>query len=91
MNPNQSACLIAYGMTAVLMDGLCGVRQSNERRQAQAALDAWNSALSKAQGSADAMADVAIAAIERVAELEAEVAKLHRAIAYRDEALARLS
>ncbi len=91
MNPHQSAGLLAYGMSALLMDGLHAVRRGNQQRQAQAALDAWDGALSRAQGSADAMADVAVAAIFRVAELEAEVAKLRRAVAYRQEALAQLS
>ena len=91
MNGHMAAGLVAYGMTEALFSTARALRESNERRAQEAALHAWSGALEEAEGSADDMATVAIAAIQRVAELEAEVSKLHRAVRYRDEAIARLS
>ncbi|MFC4171512.1 hypothetical protein ACFOYU_05495 [Microvirga sp. GCM10011540] len=87
MHPNAAATVLAYGMTGMVMDL---ARASAKRRQAQT-LAAWENALYSAEGSADAMADVAIAAIGRVSELEDEIARLHRALRHRDEALAALA
>ncbi|WP_162820438.1 hypothetical protein [Microvirga calopogonii] len=86
--PHAAANTMAYVLTTALMHGVRQVCANNEARAEAAAYDAWDSALSSARGSADAMTDVACAAIQRVAELEAQVAQLHRAIRYRDEALA---
>jgi hypothetical protein len=86
--PHAAASTMAYVLTTALMDGVRAVREGNQQRAEAAAVDAWCGALSTARGSADAMTDVAIAAIQRVAELEAQVANLTRAVRYRDEALA---
>jgi len=90
MGPHATAGLLAYGLTNALVGAARSVAEGNRRRQEDAALDAWSGALASARGSADAMAKVAVAAINKVAELEAQVAALHRAVRYRDEAIAAL-
>lgn len=84
----------AWGLGAAMVDSIrsAGRAAQQNRRHAQdvRALHAWSDALEAAEGDAEDMATVAAAAINRVADLEDEVAVLRRALRQRDEALRSL-
>ena len=83
MHPNAFAGMLAYGMTDMLMSA---GRAVTEARQARVQ-DAWATALASARGDAQQMSQIAVAAIDRVGELEEEVARLRRALRQRTDAL----
>jgi Mg2+ and Co2+ transporter CorA len=79
--------MLAYGMTDMLMGA---GRAAAEARQARVH-DAWAAALASARGDAHQMSQIAVAAIDRVGELEEEVARLRRALKQRADALKALA
>jgi HAMP domain-containing protein len=83
MHPNAVAGMVAYGMADMLMSA---GRTFAETRQG-CIQDAWAGALASARGDAQQMSQIAVAAINRVGELEEEVARLRRALRQRTEAL----
>jgi len=68
-------------------DGMTAMRQAREERAA----DLWASRLQHARLSAANALNVAREAVERVRELEAEVAALRRAVDSRDRLLRRVA
>jgi HAMP domain-containing protein len=83
MHPNAFAGMLAYGMADMLMSAGRGVAESRHAR----IQDAWAAALASARGDAHQMSQIAVAAINRVGELEEEVGRLRRALRQRTEAL----
>lgn len=81
---------IATGLGFAMSDAVMSIGRNARQAQDARVLGEWNNALSSARGDAEDMADVAVAAITRVADLEDEVARLRRAIRYRDEAIKSL-
>ncbi|MBJ6125382.1 hypothetical protein [Microvirga splendida] len=88
LGPHATAGFLAVGLTDALFSAAWNVAETAQSNRDAAVLGAWSGALASARGSADRMTEVAIAAIQLVAELEQENAILRRAIQYRDEALA---
>jgi Mg2+ and Co2+ transporter CorA len=83
MHPNAFAGMLAYGMADMVMSA---GRAVAETRRAHVQ-NAWASALASARGDAQQMSEIAVAAIDRVGELEEEVARLRRALRQRSDAL----
>jgi HAMP domain-containing protein len=87
MHPNAFAGMLAYGMTNMLMSAGRAVAEARQAR----IQDAWATALASARGDAQQMSQIAVAAIDRVGELEEEVARLRRALKQRTDALKAVS
>jgi chaperonin GroEL (HSP60 family) len=81
---------IATGLGSAMSDAVMSIARNARRTQDARVLGEWSNALSSARGDAEDMADLAVAAIHRVADLEAEVARLRRAVRHRDSAIKSL-
>lgn len=81
---------MAWGMGAAMADAIMSAGRNVAHARNARALHAWSDALANAQGDADDMAAVAVAAINQVADLEEENAVLRRALRQRDDALRSL-
>ena len=82
---------MAWGMGAAMADAIMSAGRNVAHARNARALHAWSDALANAQGDADDMAAVAVAAINAmVADLEEENAVLRRALRQRDDALRNL-
>jgi len=83
MHPNAFAGMLAYGMTDMLMNAGRAVAKTHQVRNQEA----WAVALASARDDARQMSHIAVAAINRVGELEEEVARLRRALKLRTDTL----
>jgi hypothetical protein len=81
---------MAWGMGAAMADAIMSAGRNVAQARNARALHAWSDALANAQGDADDMAAVAVAAINAMADLEEENAVLRRALRQREEALRNL-
>ena len=81
---------MAWGMGAAMADAIMSAGRNVAHARNARALHAWSDALANAQGDADDMAAVAVAAINHGRDLEEENAVLRRALRQRDDALRNL-
>ncbi len=101
IQPETAAGIIAFGMVGALTEtsrlpgrAFAAGREIAQRRT----VNAWHGALAEARDDADAMADIAQAAVvqlietdARVEELEDEVARLRGLLASRNDTIRRLT
>jgi Mg2+ and Co2+ transporter CorA len=83
IHPNAFAGMLAYGMADMLMSAGRSVAETQQAR----IQDTWAAALASARGDNHQMSRIAVAAINRVGELEEEVSRLRRALRQRTDAL----